>query len=157
MPRVRRIRIAPLPELPARVGISCADEGDGRYLFGCGGHRWVPWEDFAECFAHYLHTTDTINTVGEAGLVLIADRVRVAVPRDIVPLASYADVPIEQLHCDWKWLALFFNRFNIPPPVIRKLGFVHKLVRQTALTGTAGVRSSVPPGEPEGSRCHVQS
>ena len=157
MPRVRRIRIALLPELPARVGISCADEGDGRYLFGCGGHRWVPWEDFAECFAHYLHTTDTINTVGEAGLVLIADRVRVAVPRDIVPLASYADVPIEQLHCDWKWLALFFNRFNIPPPVIRKLGFVHKLVRQTALTGTAGVRSSVPPGEPEGSRCHVQS
>ena len=48
-----------------------------------------PWEDFAECFAHYLHITDTINTVGEAGLVLIADRARVAVPRDIVPLASY--------------------------------------------------------------------
>ena len=101
-----------------------------------------PWEDFAECFAHYLHITDTINTVGEAGLILIADRARVAVPRDIVPLASYADAPIEQLLYDWKWLALFFNRINtamgkrplypfeIPPPVIRKLGFVHKAVRQ---------------------------
>src|SRR5271168_2356933 len=100
--------------------------------------------DFAECFAHYLHITDTINTVGEAGLILIADRARVAVPRDIVPLASYADVPIEQLLYDWKWLALFFNRINtamgkrplypfeIPPPVIRKLGFVHKVVRQAA-------------------------
>ena len=108
-----------------------------------------PWEDFAECFAHYLHITDTINTVGEAGLVLVAERARVAVPRDIVPLASYADVPIEQLLYDWKWLALFFNRINtamgkrplypfeIPPPVIRKLGFVHKVIRQGALTAGA--------------------
>jgi hypothetical protein len=72
-------------------------------------------------------------------------------------LASYADAPIEQLLYDWKWLALFFNRINtamgksplypfeIPPPVIRKLGFVHTLVRQTALAGT------------EGPRCQVQS
>ncbi len=109
-----------------------------------------PWEDFAECFAHYLHITDTINTVGEAGLVLLADRARVAVPRDILPLASYADAPIEQLLYYWKWLALFFNRINtamgnsplypfeIPPPVLRKLGFVHKVVGQTALAGTAG-------------------
>ena len=108
-----------------------------------------PWEDFAECFAHYLHITDTINTAREAGLILIADRARVALPRDIIPLASYADAPIEQLLYDWKWLALFFNRINtamgksplypfeIPPPVIRKLGFVHKVIRQTALTDTA--------------------
>lgn len=108
-----------------------------------------PWEDFAECFAHYLHITDTINTVGEAGLVLVAERARVAVPRDIVPLASYADVPIEQLLYDWKWLALFFNRINtamgkrplypfeIPSPVIRKLGFVHKVIRQGALMAGA--------------------
>jgi hypothetical protein len=100
-----------------------------------------PWEDFAECFAHYLHITDTINTVREAGLILVADRTSIAVPRDIVPLASYADAPIEQLLDDWKWLALFFNRINtamgkpplypfeIPPPVIRKLGFVHKMIR----------------------------
>ena len=26
-----------------------------------------PWEDFAECFAHYLHITDTIDTSREAG------------------------------------------------------------------------------------------
>ena len=29
-----------------------------------------PWEDFAECFAHYLHITDTIDTCREAGMVL---------------------------------------------------------------------------------------
>ena len=66
--------------------------------------------------------------------------------RDIVPLASYAQAPIEQLLYDWKWLALFFNRINtamgkqplypfeIPPPVIGKLGFVHKVIRESALT-----------------------
>lgn len=108
-----------------------------------------PWEDFAECFAecfaHYLHITDIVDTSREAGLMLHGDRVRFSFPRDIVPMACYADVPIEQLLDDWKWLSLFFNRvnaamgknplypFDIPPPVARKLGFVHKLIRETAL------------------------
>ena len=103
-----------------------------------------PWEDFAECFAHYLHITDTIDTAREAGLVLRADKVRFAVPRDIVPLESYDDAPIELLLYDWKWLALLFNRvnsamgkaplypFEIPPPVVRKLGFVHRVICETA-------------------------
>ncbi len=105
-----------------------------------------PWEDFAECFARYLHITDIIDTSREAGLVLHADRVRFSFPRDIAPLACYDDAPIEQLLDDWKWLAMFFNRvntamgknplypFQIPPPVVRKLGFVHKLIRETALS-----------------------
>lgn len=106
-----------------------------------------PWEDFAECFAHYLHITDIVDSSCEAGLVLHADRVRFSLPRDIAPRASYDDAPIEQLLDDWKWLAAFFNRvntamgknplypFQIPPPVVRKLGFVHKVVRETALGG----------------------
>ena len=104
-----------------------------------------PWEDFAECFAHYLHITDIVDTSREAGLVLHADRVRFSVPRDIVPRTSYVDAPIEQLLDDWKWLSTFFNRvnaamgknplypFDIPSPVVRKLAFVQKLVRETAL------------------------
>jgi hypothetical protein len=108
-----------------------------------------PWEDFAECFAHYLHITDTIDTARESGLVVLADRVRFSIPRDIVPLASYTDAPIERLLYDWKWLSLFFNRvstsmgknplypFDIPAPVTRKLGFVHKLIRDTALERAA--------------------
>lgn len=105
-----------------------------------------PWEDFAECFAHYLHITDIVDSSHEAGLVLHADRVRFSFPRNIAPRASYDDAPIEQLLDDWKWLAVFFNRvniamgkdplypFQIPLPVVRKLGFVHKLVRETALS-----------------------
>ena len=28
-----------------------------------------PWEDFAECFAHYLHITGTLQTAAAAGVV----------------------------------------------------------------------------------------
>lgn len=103
-----------------------------------------PWEDFAECFAHYLHITDTIETSREAGVVLHADRTTFAAPRDIEPLDSYADVPIERLLFDWHWLSLLFNRvntamgknplypFDIPPAVVTKLGFVHRVIRETA-------------------------
>lgn len=101
-----------------------------------------PWEDFAECFAHYLHITDTLDTTREAGMVLHADRLRFAGPHDIYPLESYAQAPIEQLLFDWKWISLFFNRvnmamgkgplypFDIGGPVAEKLAFVH-----TVLTG----------------------
>jgi hypothetical protein len=102
-----------------------------------------PWEDFAECFAHYLHITDTIDTVREAGMVLHTERVRFSVPRDIAPLECYDDVTAERLLLDWHWMALFFNRvnaamgkdplypFEIPPPVVAKLGFVHRVIRDT--------------------------
>jgi hypothetical protein len=108
-----------------------------------------PWEDFAECFAHYLHITDTIDTAREAGMVLHVDRVRFAGPRDIVPLESYADAPIERLLFDWKWMSLFFNRvntamgknplypFEISKPVADKLGFVHQVLRESARGGVA--------------------
>lgn len=101
-----------------------------------------PWEDFAECFAHYLHITDTIDTSREAGMVLHADRVRYATPGDIIPLESYAAAPIERLLGDWQWIALCFNRvntamgkdplypFQISAPVADKLSFVHTVVRQ---------------------------
>ena len=97
-----------------------------------------PWEDFAECFAHYLHITGTIDTARESGLMLDKDLVRFSMDRAIVPLESYADEPIERLLYDWKWLSAMFNRvnaamggqllypFDIPEPVVAKLGFVHK-------------------------------
>ena len=104
-----------------------------------------PWEDFAECFAHYLHITDTIETAREAGMVLHADRLRFSTPRDVAPLESYADVPVELMLYDWRWMSLFFNRintamgkdplypFDIPQPVVAKLGFVHRVIRESAV------------------------
>lgn len=103
-----------------------------------------PWEDFAECFAHYLHITGTIDTARESGLMLEKDQVRFSMDADIVPLQSYAGVPVEKLLYDWKWLSTMFNRvneamgspplypFDIPQPVVRKLGFIHRVVRESA-------------------------
>ena len=134
--------------------ISYTDEIARHYKFGAPDD-WAqtyiseyatmhPWEDFAECFAHYLHITDSIDTSREAGMVLRADRVRFSAPRDIEPLESYADVPIDRMLFDWQWMAMFFNRvntamgknplypFEIPAPVVAKLAFVHRVVRETS-------------------------
>ena len=80
-------------------------------------------------------------------MVLRADLVRFSAPRDIVPLESYDDVPIERMLFDWRWMSLFFNRINtamgknplypfeIPPAVVAKLGFIHRVIRQSTQHG----------------------
>jgi hypothetical protein len=146
--------LADCRELFGDERVSYADEIARHYRFGAP-EDWRqsyiseyatmhPWEDFAECFAHYLHIADAIDTSREAGMVLHADRVRFSAPRDIAPPESYDDVPVERMLFDWKWMALFFNRvntamgknplypFEIPPPVVAKLAFIHRVIRETA-------------------------
>ena len=121
-----------------------------------------PWEDFAECFAHYLHITDTLGTTREAGMVLQKDKIRFDAPADVTPLESYTGVPIERLLSDWKWISMFFNRvntamgknplypFDIPTPVAEKLGFVHTVVQRCQPTPppTSSPSSQVIPAAP---------
>jgi hypothetical protein len=146
--------LADCRELFGDERVSYADEIARHYRFGAP-EDWRqsyiseyatmhPWEDFAECFAHYLHIADAIDTSREAGMVLHADRVRFSAPRDIAPPESYDDVPVERMLFDWKWMALFFNRvntamgknplypFEIPPPVVATLAFIHRVIRETA-------------------------
>ena len=61
-----------------------------------------PWEDFAECFAHYLHIADSIDTSREAGLVLTP--IGCDSPHRAISslLESYVDVPVERLLFDWQ-------------------------------------------------------
>jgi len=100
-----------------------------------------PWEDFAECFAHYLHIQGTLSVAASAGLVLSADRVpELQLTEDLVPGEDYRDRPVEQILGDWRLLAMFFNRvnramgqddlypFTIPDPVARKLAFIHRVI-----------------------------
>ena len=99
-----------------------------------------PWEDFAECFAHYLHISGTLDTAAAAGVVLDSKRVAGIVDHDIVPAHDYRDLGIGRMLDDWHWLSLMFNRvnramgqrdlypFELPDPVIEKLAFVHDLV-----------------------------
>ena len=110
VPRPVRRRARQLQPTPSPGTTSSAPPTAGRQTFISEYATMHPWEDFAESFAHYLHITDTIDTSREAGMVLHADRVRFAAPRDIVPLESYDDAPIERLLFDWHWMSLFFNR-----------------------------------------------
>ncbi|HEY9311977.1 zinc-binding metallopeptidase family protein [Williamsia sp.] len=108
-----------------------------------------PWEDFAECFAHYLHIADTLETAAESGLVIQSERARWNLAADVVPRTDYSGSTIEAVLADWQTLAGVFNRINqsmgkrdlypftISEPVVRKLEFVHRVVV------TAGARRPV--------------
>jgi len=99
-----------------------------------------PWEDFAECFAHYLHITGTLNTAARAGLVLDAARTEHLLPADVVPRLRYAGADFAAISADWSYLSQLFNRvnqsmgqrcrypFTIAEPVAEKLAFVHELI-----------------------------
>ncbi|MCS0499892.1 zinc-binding metallopeptidase family protein [Protaetiibacter mangrovi] len=99
-----------------------------------------PWEDFAECFAHYLHIRATLDTASAAGMVLDSERAARIVDHDVVPRSEYPDA--ELMLDDWQWVSLFFNRvnramgqhdlypFELSPPVHEKLGFIDRLIRR---------------------------
>jgi hypothetical protein len=99
-----------------------------------------PWEDFAECFAHYLHITGTLATAASAGVLLQADKVDGHIDSDVEPSHSYLTESVDEMLEDWHWLSLLFNRvnrtmgmrdlypFHIVEPVVAKLAFVHRIV-----------------------------
>lgn len=108
-----------------------------------------PWEDFAESFAHYLHITGTLATIADSGLVLQADRVRWDLKADIDARESYADATVTDIIGDWMPLSGVLNRvnhsmgrddlypFSLPPRVVDKLGFIHRVVTAAAAARVA--------------------
>ncbi|MET0579810.1 MAG: putative zinc-binding metallopeptidase [Ilumatobacteraceae bacterium] len=107
-----------------------------------------PWEDFAECFAHYLHITGTLAPAARSAVTMAADRSRGFLAADVVPRRSYADASADEMLSDWRWLSLMFNRINqtmgkgdlypftLVGPVVEKLAFVHRLVTNAAMGTT---------------------
>jgi hypothetical protein len=104
-----------------------------------------PAEDWAETFAHYLHIRATLQTAGAYGLRVDgpdasrvpAQRLR-SVPADLDPSS------IERIIDTWLPLSYALNAVNrsmgvddlypfvLSPPVIAKLGFVHRVVERVA-------------------------
>jgi hypothetical protein len=100
-----------------------------------------PWEDWAETWAHYLHIVDTLETAHVFGLRV---RPRIAPGEALSADLEYdpysAGPEIQRLIDDWLPLTFAMNSLNrsmgqpdlypfiISPPVIEKLGFVHRLV-----------------------------
>lgn len=102
-----------------------------------------PWEDFAECWAHYLHMVDGLETAAAWGLHL--DH---AVPQGPALQAAPIDptaVSIEgSLVEQWLPVSQFTNAMNrslglhdsypfvVRAPVVAKLNFIHKVVGAAA-------------------------
>jgi hypothetical protein len=94
----------------------------------------------AETFAHYLHSTGTLATIADSGLLLRADRVHFDLDADIDPRLHYGEGDFAALVHDWEVLSGVLNRvnhamgkealypFRLTLPVVAKLGFVHHVV-----------------------------
>jgi hypothetical protein len=92
-----------------------------------------PFEDFAECWAHYLHICDTVETASEYGLTSVAPVTAFTHFRDVVtgiwvPLTVALNMINRSMGKDDLY------PFVIPAPVLDKLDFV------------ASLSGAVPPG-----------
>ncbi|MBB3659540.1 hypothetical protein FHX15_004806 [Rhizobium sp. BK650] len=101
-----------------------------------------PWEDFAECFAHYLHIVDTLETARSFGMAIDPrGHEEIAAEVDFDP---YRARSAEQLVSAWVPLSLAINAiqrsmgqpdsypFVLSPPVVAKLEYLHQLIRNAA-------------------------
>jgi hypothetical protein len=97
-----------------------------------------PWEDFAECFAHYLHIVDTLETARSFGLAIDPHRYHdMAAEVDFNP---YKAESAEQLVSAWIPLSVAINSiqrsmgqpdsypFVLSPPVVAKLNYIRELI-----------------------------
>jgi hypothetical protein len=96
-----------------------------------------PWEDWAECWAHYLHMTDMLETASANGMVLLP--AQEGEPAMWAPPSGTPE-PFERLIARWYPLTYVLNNLNrsmglpdgypfvLSPPIIDKLRFVHQLI-----------------------------
>ncbi|WP_416065622.1 putative zinc-binding metallopeptidase [Rhizobium sp. ZK1] len=101
-----------------------------------------PWEDFAECFAHYLHIVDTLETARSFGMAIDPrGHEEIAAEVDFSP---YRARSAEQLVSAWVPLSLAINAiqrsmgqpdsypFVLSSPVVTKLEYLHRLIQNAA-------------------------
>jgi hypothetical protein len=105
-----------------------------------------PWEDWAECWAHYMHMRDTVDTAASYGLSVNSAQL-VFTPFDITALYQ-PEHPDAAHFLDfvnrWTQLTMLLNGmsramgqpdfypFVLPHEVVAKLHFIHLLVMTTA-------------------------
>ena len=97
-----------------------------------------PWEDWAECWAHYLHITDTLETAYDFGLDGFSTSDGVMGQR--FDKSYLASISVAQLADDWTRLSVILNEMNrsmglkdaypfiLSGATIHKLAFVHKVI-----------------------------
>lgn len=112
-----------------------------------------PYEDWAESWAHYMHMVDTLETAAACGMALEPEN-PIEPSMSAEPLDADADAPsFREMIERWLPLTYALNRLNrsmgtrdsypftLTPPVLRKLRFVHRVIR----TGGLGPAPPVAP------------
>jgi len=96
-----------------------------------------PWEDFAETWAHYLHTIDGLQTAIAFGL---APPPQEAGKEDASALPFLTSLPFDRISSMWNEVAIAVNTLNrsmgqpdlypfvLSSEAIEKLRFVHELI-----------------------------
>ncbi|MCU1482052.1 MAG: hypothetical protein JWQ19_2838 [Subtercola sp.] len=105
-----------------------------------------PWEDFAECFAHYLHMRDTLQTAAATGLEVDGTETNRALGDGLLqPRLDYTGADFAEILTTWNVFTVAFNEINrsmgmrdiypftLSPAVITKLAWVHQLVQDARL------------------------
>jgi hypothetical protein len=116
-----------------------------------------PWEDWAECFAHYLHLTDTLETSYAYGIELRGPRVATANGQNVSiatsPQPFYRN--FDELLNSWLSLTFALNAVNrsmgsddlypfvLVPAVIEKLRFIHGEISRAPAPAPAPASSPV--------------
>lgn len=106
-----------------------------------------PWEDFAECFAHYLHIVDTLETAHAFGIKIDAedhDEIEADVAFD-----PYRARSAKRIVSAWVPLTVAMNSlqrsmgekdlypFVLTPAVMDKLEYMHQLLHKRPYVATA--------------------
>lgn len=98
------------------------------------------WEDFAETWAHYMHIVDCLETAAAYGMEVHPSVTSEGIAHCKADIDPYADVPFDRLIEQWLPLTYAMNAMNrsmglsdiypfvLTPPVMAKLGFIHRLV-----------------------------
>lgn len=101
-----------------------------------------PWEDWAESWAHYLHTTDTLEIAAACGLSLRPPRPDEPTLRHPAVPGGKGAEPFDKVMADWFSLTYVLNNlsrslgqpdaypFVLSAPAIEKLRFVHQTIAE---------------------------
>jgi hypothetical protein len=100
-----------------------------------------PWEDWAETWAHYLHIMDTLETAHQFG-IQVDPRVKGNGELDVnLDFDPYQQDRFDVLTGHWLPVSFALNSLNrsmghdhaypfvLSPPVLKKLDFIHRVVR----------------------------
>jgi hypothetical protein len=99
-----------------------------------------PWEDWAETWAHYLHSTDTLEIAAACGLALRPARADEPSLKKITVPQGEGRESFDSIAADWHALTYVLNNLNrslgqadaypfvLSPPALDKLRFVHDTI-----------------------------